>query len=439
MIVVGMSHRSAPLAIREQFALRQADLLAHLGAMAQRTDAGELVLLSTCNRVEIMAAPRVQTPPARAELAARIAEEVIAIHPPARPHLYVHVGRAAVDHLFRVAASLDSLVMGEPQILGQLKAAFGRAKQRGTVGPWLNRAFERAFRVAKRVRTETSLGTGRVSVPTVVVDLARDIFGELAQRQALLVGTGEMAAMVARLLRRSGACLSVVGRTEARVRELALELGAQGRAWDELPKLLSDADVVISSTSATGQVIGLEQLKRTCQLRQGKPLFLVDLAVPRDIDPCADQLDGAFLYNIDDLSHVAERALNGRHREAERAERIVAEEVERYSRRACAERVTPTVIALRARFSSVLRAELERSLRGRLQHLPEEEKQTLERTLEAAVDKLLDWPTTHLRQWASDEEFGDWHTDLLVTALDDLFQLELYADHPEASSQKKGA
>jgi glutamyl-tRNA reductase len=437
MVVVGMSHRTAPLAVREQFAMREADLLAYLGPMARRTHAGELVLLSTCNRFEAMAAPLAQAPHADAELAARIADELVAIHSPARSHLYVHVGRAAIDHLFRVAASLDSLVMGEPQILGQLKAAFSRAKQTDTVGPWLNRAFERAFRVAKRVRTETSLGTGRVSVPTVAVDLARDIFGELAARQAVLVGTGEMAAGVARLLKRSGARLSVVGRTEGRVRELALELGAQARAWDELPKLLWEADVVISSTSATGYVIGLEQLKRTRQLRQGKHLFLVDLAVPRDIDPRADQLDGVFLYNIDDLSQVAERALNGRHREAERAEHIVIEEVERYARRACADRVTPTVVALRARFSSILRGELERSLSRRLQHLREEEKQALERALESAVDKLLHSPTMHLRQWASDEEFGDWHTDLLVTALDDLFQLELPGD--PAKSRKREA
>jgi glutamyl-tRNA reductase len=435
IVVVGLSHRSAPLAVRERLAIQDANLPERLLELKQRTRAGEMVLLSTCNRVEVMAVPLPGQTDSPDELGSRIADELAAKDLELSRLLYVHAGRTGVEHLFRVAASLDSLVVGEPQILGQLKSAFAAARRASAVGPWLNRAFERAFRVAKRVRTETSLGTGQVSVPTVAVELARDIFGELAGHTVVLLGTGEMATIVAGLLGRAGARLLVVGRNQDRVRELTHELGASGRSWEDLPGLLVEADVLISSTSAPGYVLTFEQLGRARRSRHGRNLFLVDLAVPRDVDPRAGELDGVFLYNVDDLSEVAHGALAGRQREADRAAEIVGEETRRFAERVYAERVTPTVVALRRQFRSVLEAELERSLHGRLQHLGREDREALERALEAGVDKLLHAPTEHLRQWAKDEEFGDWHTDLLVTALDGLFRLGVTGGAPATQSE----
>jgi glutamyl-tRNA reductase len=261
----------------------------------------------------------------------------------------------------------------------------------------------------------------------VAVELAREIFGDLAGHTVVLLGTGEMGTILAGLLGRAGARLLVAGRNPDRVREFTRLVGAQGRTWEALSGLLGEADVVVSATSAPGYVLNLQQLTRAQRARHGRNLFLVDLAVPRDVDPRANELDGVFLYNVDDLMSVAHTALAGRQREAERAAEIVVEETNSYARRIHAERITPTVVALREQFRSVLEAELERTLRGRLQHLGEEDRRALERALEAGVDKLLHTPTEHLRQWAKDEEFGDWHTDLLVAAVDGLFELGIAA------------
>jgi glutamyl-tRNA reductase len=433
MIVVGLSHRNAPVAVRERLAVAPADLPARLAQLKQQTGAGELVLLSTCNRVEVMAA-RADVATTSDELAGRIADTLAVAAPDVRSHLYVHEERDAIAHLFRVAGSLDSLVVGEPQILGQLKDAFAAARLAATVGPRLNRAFEHAFRVAKRVRSETALGTGQVSIPTVAVDLAREIWSELAGRQVVLVGTGEMANLVATLLGRAGAQLSVVGRTHERAREVAAKLGAAARAWEDFPALLADVDIVVSSTSAPGFVVTLDPLVQARRRHHGRNLLLIDLAVPRDVDPRVADLDGVFLYNIDDLSQVADTALTGRQREAEKARAIVAEETESYLRRAHAERITPTLVALRERFRLTLAAELEHSLRGQHVPLPAEQKQALERALAAAIEKMLHAPTERLRAWAKDETCGDWHTDLLVAAIEELFQL---GEAPPATAEKQ--
>jgi glutamyl-tRNA reductase len=433
IVVVGLSHRSAPVEVRERLAVAPSDLALRLDELKRRTGAGEMVLLCTCNRVEVMAAAQTTGDDSLGTLASRIVDELEAgvLQPEVvtagvasiRPHLYVRESREAIEHLFRVAGSLDSLVVGEPQILGQLKDAFASARAGKAVGPWLNRAFEHAFRVAKRVRTETSLGTGQVSIPTVAVDLAREIFSTLAEHKVVLVGTGEMATLVATLLGRAGAKVLVVGRTAEKARELAQRLGAEPRKWEDLASLMVEADIVVSSTSARDHVITLDHITQAKRQRHGRNLFLVDLAVPRDVDPRVGKLDGVFLYNVDDLAHVADAALADRQKEAEKAAHIVDEETESYLRRAHAERITPTLVALRERFHSVLEAELERSLRGERLTLDETQKEALRRAVGSAVDKMLHAPTERLRAWAKDENFGDWHTDLLVSAIEGLFQL----------------
>jgi glutamyl-tRNA reductase len=435
IVVVGLSHRSAPVEVRERLAIPPAELAQHLDEIKQRSRAAELVVLSTCNRVEVIAATASQDGETPAALASRIVDELEARAPNVRDHLYVRESNAGVEHLFRVASSLDSLVVGEPQILGQLKDAFTCARTAGAVGPWLNRAFEHAFRVAKRVRTETTLGTGQVSIPTVAVDLAREIFSQLAGHKVVLVGTGEMATLVATLLGKAGAHVMVVGRTLERAREVAQRLGAEPRSWDDFPALLVEADIVVSSTSAPGYVVTLDQFAHARRQRHGRNLFMVDLAVPRDIDPRIADLDGVFLYNVDDLSQVADAALADRRREAEKATAIVTEETEHFLRRAHAERITPTLVALRDRFRATLEAELERSLRGQ-RSLDEKQKESLHKALAAAVEKTLHAPTERLRTWAKDDSFGDWHTDLLLAAIEELFELGEPQTQETAANQR---
>ena len=357
--------------------------------------------------------------------------------PEVRPHLYARGDRAGIEHLFRVASSLDSLVVGEPQILGQLKDAFTAARGAATVGPRLNRAFEHAFRVAKRVRSETALGAGQVSIPTVAVDLAREIFTELRDHHVVLVGTGEMASLVATLLGRAGAHLSVVGRTLERAREVAQRLGAEPRAWADFPDLLATADIVVSSTSAPGYVVTLEQLAQALRHRHGRNLFLVDLAVPRDIDPRVADLDGVFLYNVDNLSEVDDRGpgpiASARRRKPPPSSR---RRPTSFLQRAHAERITPTLVALRERLRNTLESELDHSLRGQRVPLEPAQKEALQRALTAAVEKLLHAPTERLRAWAKDNACGDWHTDLLINAIDELFEL---AERPAASLKNERA
>lgn len=435
IVVVGLSHRSAPVEVRERLAVGPAELAQRLTELKQKTGARELVLLSTCNRVEVIAA----APPggeSAAVLGSRIIDELEARATDVRAHLYLRDDRAGIEHLFRVASSLDSLVVGEPQILGQLKDAFTCARGTRAVGPWLNRAFEHAFRVAKRVRTETTLGTGQVSIPTVAVDLAREIFSQLAGHQVVLVGTGEMATLVATLLGKAGAHVQVVGRTLERAREVALKLGAEPRSWEDFPALLVQADIVVSSTSAPGYVVTLDQFSQTRRQRHGRNLFLVDLAVPRDIDPRIADLDSVFLYNVDDLAKVADAALADRRREAEKAATIVSEETDHFLHRAHADRITPTLVALRDRFRSTLEAELERSLRGQRGAIDDKQKESLHKALAAAVEKILHAPTERLRTWAKDDSFGDWHTDLLLAAIEEVFELRQPREDPETLAKQ---
>jgi glutamyl-tRNA reductase len=382
--------------------------------------------------------PRPGTNDGALALSHRVISHIESIVPEVRSHLYVHDDLASIEHLFRVAASLDSLVIGEPQILGQMKEAFATARTAKTTGPWLHRAFEHAFRVAKRVRTETALGTGQVSIPTVAVDLAKEIFGDIEERNVTLVGTGEMASLVAVLLGRAGARISVIGRTMEHTQMVAQKIGATPRTWDELTALLGDSDIVISSTSARDYVITLDHLTETRRKRHGRSLFLVDLAVPRDVDPRVADLDGVFLYNIDDLSHVANVARSDRVREAEMATAIVAEETRAYQQRIHAERITPTVVELRERFRTVLESEFEHGLHNLHPPLDEAQQKAMRHILAASIEKLLHGPTEHLRLWAKDSEFGELHTDLLLMAVRTLFSLEAAKQVPQASGHDVG-
>jgi glutamyl-tRNA reductase len=416
VIVVGLSHHTAPIDVRERLAM-QGDALD--GAIDRlRAAAEEVVLLSTCNRVEVYAARAGELDAVARDVTTVLAElggrEVV-------PHLSSHHGADAVKHLFRVASSLDSLVIGEPQILGQLKDAIRAAQQRKLIGRQLNPVMRHAMVVAKRVRSETEVGSGQVSVPTVAVELAQRIFDELSGHVVLLVGAGEMAETAAKLLARHGTRLVVVNRSPGKAAELATAVGGEARRWDDLAACLGEADVVVTSTASPDPVITVPLVKSIAKKRRGRSLFLIDIAVPRDVDPRVNELDNVFLYDIDDLSRVVAETLAGRAAEAERAEGIVADEAKSFAQRRTRETVTPVIVGLREKARQVLAAELDKTLRGRLKHLAEDEavKKALEGMLAAQVNKLLHEPTTRLKELAMRDQ-GDEAAQLLS----ELFDLE---------------
>ena len=425
IVVVGLSHRSAPLSVRERLALSSAEIPVFLRELRQHPEVGEALLISTCNRVELVVSAREL---AKGDLSAlvKIARSALAHRAPnADRHLYHYQGGEAVRHLFRVAASLDSLVVGEPQILGQVKAAFDTACQAKTVGAVLHRVVSRALRAAKRARSQTAIGAGQVSVSSVALDLAEQIFGSLDGRTVVLLGSGEMGETVARLLHQSGAKVLVVGRNADRIAALALRFDAQGLSMAELEAALTKADVVVTSTSAPHYVVDHALVSRVRKQRRGRSLFFIDVAVPRDVDPAVGELDGVFLYNVDDLAHVVSESVADRQREAEEAERIVLSEAADYERWLGGEQVTPTIVALRSHFESVISSELERSLRGKLKHLSQTDREALKRMTEAAVNKLLHAPSSRLRRAARGDAGDDQSlADQWASALDELFALE---------------
>jgi len=415
MWVIGLSHRTAPIELRERAALDDDTAAARLRELVSSGLIAEAMVISTCNRMELYFVTSEETKQAvssarnsdhagGSDAEGKAVEHVLdALKLSAADvgkHVFLYQGRAAVKHLFRVAASLDSLVVGEPQILGQLKRSYERARALGVVGSRLNRAAMRAFRAAKRVRSETTIGAGQVSVATVALDLARQIFDQLAGRTVVLIGAGEMGEAIAQLFQQAGANLVLLGRTEQRVMALAKRVGAEGRLMSELERTLAEACVVVTSTSATLPVVGFEHVRAAMRRRRGRELFFVDVAVPRDVEERVGTLDGVYLYNVDDLSSVVAGTQASRKDSATKAEEIVEAELLDFERREDVEQVTPVVRTLYTWYSRVLHTEVERSLQGRLRELPEVDRQALNRLVEAATKKLLHQSATKLKRWA---------------------------------------
>jgi glutamyl-tRNA reductase len=419
IVVVGVSHKTAPIELRERLALSEETAGELCTALTSLPEVAEAFVVSTCNRVEIVAVP------SEVKQTAHCAQSCVTLlcqnSPELQPFAYVRQGVEAMRHLVRVASSLDSLVVGEPQILGQLKAGFLLAQQRGTIGATLHRAFSAAVRGAKRIRSETSIGAGQVSVPSIAVQLAGQIFGDLRDHRVALVGSGDMGKSVASLFADQGAKLTVLGRSLERVRLVTEELGGQALLMEELGRVLSEADVVVSSTSAQGTIVSQSELKKSWKARRGRNLFLIDLAVPRDIEPAAGELDGVFLYNIDDLSQVANESAEARRKEADRAAVLVDGVVRRWEQSWHAEQATPVLTALRTRMRAALALEMQRSLRGRLRDLDEEQRAALQKMLESGVNRILHAPTTRIRQEAGRE--GVESVDDVLSLLSDLFEL----------------
>jgi glutamyl-tRNA reductase len=414
LLVVGLSHQTASLALREKLSVTDDQLAAEVRAIAQRGALSECVLISTCNRVEVVAAVSDVQAARQAILdyfTARAPSEEIA------PCVYRKVGDSAVRHLFRVAAGLEAMAVGEPQILGQVKEALAVAQSEGLVGPLLSRCFNRSFAVAKRVRHETGIAQGRVSISSIACDLAQQIVGALNGRKVLLVGAGKMSLESARTLSGHGAELLVVNRTPERARELAELSGAKPLLLESLTDGLIAADVVISSTSDPGFVITRDLLERALAERRGRRLFIIDIAVPRDVDPEVAHFENVFLYNVDDLQNVSKTNQAERAREIPAAERIIEEAVGQLRTWRGSLQLTPTIVALQERFRNVVLAERDKAL-ARLGSLSEKDRHTVEVMCDAIVNKLLHLPLSELKRGCGGSDQSD-----LLEAAQRLFHL----------------
>lgn len=401
LIVVGLSYRTAPLDIREKLAFAEAELEAALKDVTALPSVGEAVILSTCNRVEVYAAA--SAPGASGDVKRFLASSRGVSEAVLTPHVYERAGTAAVQHVFRVASSLDSLVIGESQILGQLKGAWGAASQVGAVGPVLGRCLERAFGVAKRVRSETAIARGAANVSTVAVELAKNIFGSLSGKIVLVVGAGKMSDLAARHLRKDGAAeILVTNRSPARAEELARKVDGAARPWGDLEHLLALADVVVSSTGSREPIIDRALMKRVIKARRHRPIFLIDIAVPRDVESAVGKLDNVYLYDIDDLERVVADNRAGRMKEATAAERIVEHEVGQFGGWLKSQGVVPTIKELRARFHEIATAEAERTVAALGGKLDERGQEAVRKLAEGIVNKLLHQPLMALKQ--GDEE-----------------------------------
>jgi glutamyl-tRNA reductase len=386
LVLVGTSHHRAPVDVRERLA-SGADLLGELGSVA------EAVCLATCNRTELyLAADEAAEAEARSTrtLTTFAGAEI-------EPLLYRLHDESAALHLFRVAAGLDSLVPGEGEILGQVRASY----EDGRVGPLLDRLFRQALHVGKRVRAETAIGESPTSVPSAAAALAQQLFGELGGRRVLVIGAGKTGELAARSLIARGAEIAAVANRDAgRAAEVAGRVGGRPISLERLEEELARADVVVSATSAAGFVLRREQVERALEARRGRPLFLIDIAVPRDIDPGIDELDDCYRYDIDDLEQVVEASLAGRRREGEAAEAMAAHEAQKFGSWLASLDVVPAITQLRAHAEDIRRAELARA-EGRLERLSDADRSVVESLTSQIVNKLLHLPTVRMKEAAA--------------------------------------
>jgi len=417
LLVIGLNHNTASIAIRECLAFPEDILEDALSKIHTLSSVKENIIVSTCNRVEVYIATR-ETEKAIYDLKNFLSQFHGISLKEFEKSLYAHVGEEAVRHIFRVVSSLDSMVLGEPQILGQIKNAYDISQQTKTSGLILHRLLHRAFHVAKRVRTETKIAISAVSISSVAVELAERIFGTLKKKTVLLIGAGEMSELAARHLVSAGIeKILVTNRTYERA--LALAQGFRGEAipFEEMGQGLKKIDIVISATNSPQYLIGHDQITKTMKDRRQKPIFFIDIADPRDIEPRVGDIENVYLYNIDDLQKVARENIKDREKEAQKAETIVQGEVVKFVNWYQSLEVTPTIVALRKKFEEIRKKELEKTL-SLHPDLSEKEKQSLEALTSAIINKILHTPITLLKQ--TNEEAM---TDLYLDALRALFGL----------------
>lgn len=399
-LLVGVNHRSAPLDVRERLAFPEGALPEAVQRLCRRPEVREAMLLSTCNRTEVLTlieGPAHGPEPIREFLSTERRFEAADLD----RILYVKEGREAVRHLFRLGVGLDSMVLGEPQILGQVKDAFGIASAAGCVGNRLSALLQRSFAVAKKVRTATAIGRNPVSVSFAAVELAQQIFGDLSGCSTLILGAGKTAELTARHLHGQGVRrIYVANRTYSRAERLAGEFGGEAVPFERFLEYLEQVEILVSSTSAPEPVLRFEDAQKVIRRRRNRSLFLIDLAVPRDIEASVNQIDNIYLYDLDDLQHVADEGLAERQRAAAEAERLIEEEVAAFESWSRTQEVGPTIVALREKLFGLRNSEVER-FRGRLQGLPPEARQAVEDLTEALLNKVLHGPIQHLKRSAA--------------------------------------
>ncbi|MFN7936021.1 MAG: glutamyl-tRNA reductase [Bryobacteraceae bacterium] len=400
--ITGLNHRTAPVEVREKLAFPATGIEEALHELIRHGGVREGLILSTCNRVEV--AVSVDDGDAASVVEEFFEHSRQMARGDLSPHLYHYHGRDAIRHLFRVAASLDSMVVGEPQILGQLKDAYTTAKNLGAVNGFLDGLCARAFSVAKRVRTETEIGSSAVSVSYAAVELAREIFGKLDGRAILLIGAGKMSELAARHLQRAGANrILVTNRTRERAEQMAQVFQGTVVPYENLAAPLTQADIVITSSGAPHYILTRDLMRTVLQQRKNRPIFLIDIAVPRNIDPQINKLDNVFLYDIDDLGKVVERNRVNRLEEAAEAERIIEEEVEKMLARMREREVTPTIVSLQDQLEQIRLAEIER-VRGRLGSLSPQQEEAIDALTKGILGKIAHGPIAELRRHASKGE-----------------------------------
>jgi glutamyl-tRNA reductase len=419
LVLIGVNHKTAPIELRERIAISIADLPETTRALAAVPGVSECMIVSTCNRVEILAAIE---PSSQASQAGQANQAPLNLESPSStltsfllrhfgldpvllaPHIYEYCDQEAVRHLFRVAASLDSMVVGEPQILGQVKEAFAVARVAGTVGGQLEHLLQSTFAAAKKVRSETEIGSTSVSVASVAVELAREIFGSLEGRTVFLVGAGKMSELAARHLVQQGAgAILVTNRTEERARLLAEPFGGRVISYEKLYEVASEADIVVTSTSAPHPIFKREHGLTFLHRRRNRPMFFIDLAVPRDVDPEMGKLEGIFVYDIDDLQQVAASHMAERSRQATDAETLIDVEVERFHQRQRTVNVAPAILALQHQAEEIRLGELRRA-QARLASLSAEQLGAVEAMTRCMVNKFIHPPMQALKQAAREND-----------------------------------
>jgi glutamyl-tRNA reductase len=419
ILLVGINHKSAPIEVRERLAFTEDACAAGLRSLVDGQVVREGLIVSTCNRVEVLTeTANGQLSDTTERVIAFLSREDFLARSFYETHLYTHADDQAVRHLFRVTSSLDSMVIGEPQVLGQVRRAYSIALEAGTAGRVLNRLVHHAFRVAKRVRTETGIAANAVSISYMAVELGKKIFQSLRGQTALMIGAGEMAALSARHLVHAGVSrVLLANRTEEPAARLAAELGAEAVSFDQLSNFLAEADIVICSTAADHYVVTEKMAREALAKRRNRPSFFIDISVPRNIDPAVGNIPNVFVFDIDDLESVVSSNIREREREAERAELIVESEIMQFQQALRALDIGPTIGALRQKLQDIARLELTHQ-RNRLGPLTPEQEQAVEALLISAVNKISHPLLSHMRRSydASDSE--------TIQAWRDIFGLE---------------
>jgi glutamyl-tRNA reductase len=395
IMILGVNHKTAPVEIRERLAFAN-DPGTPYRELSVIPGCDEFCFLSTCNRVEVIF---VSSTPEQTERKIRdFLFNKSMTYEEAGKYVYLHQGEAAIEHLFRVGASLDSMIVGEPQILGQLKQAYRDATEQDSTGMILNRMMHKAFSVAKRIRTETEIGSSAVSISYAAVELAKKIFGNLKNKRAMLVGAGEMAELAAQHLMNQGiAEVIVANRTFERAVNLARCFNGKPVSLEELIPQLEQVDILISSTGSPDIILHSSDVKPLMRQRRNSPLFLIDIAVPRDLDPKLNDLENVYLYGIDDLNQVVDINKAERDKEALRAERIVSEETLKFMLWLGSMEVTPTIVAIREKADAIRKAELERTLSG-MNSLSDKERKSIDKMTSAMMNKILHHPIVYLKK-----------------------------------------